>query len=87
MLEIAGGGEDHVAAAETAGVIVEELLLVEAADGLRGAQDRLAERMVLPEILGEELVDEDVGIVFVDLDFFKDDAAFALDFGGGEGRD
>ena len=59
-------------------------MLIEAADGLRGAQDRFAERMVLPEILGEELVDQDVGIVLVDLDLFEDDAAFALDFGGGE---
>ena len=65
--------------AETAGVIVEELLLIEAADSLGGAEDRLAERMVLPEILGEELVDEDVGVVFVDFDLFEDDAAFAFD--------
>ena len=84
VLEIAGGGEDHVAAAETAGVVVEELLLIEAADGLGGSQDRLAEGMIFPEILREELVDEDVGIVFVDLDLFENDAAFALDFGGSE---
>ncbi len=46
---------------------------------VRGAQDRFAERMIFPEILREQLVDEDVGIVFVDLDFFEDDAALALD--------
>ena len=40
--------------------------------------------MVFPEILREELVDQHVGIVFVDLDFFKDDAALAFDFGRGE---
>ena len=40
--------------------------------------------MVLPEVLGEQLVDQDVGIVLVDLDLFEDDAALALDVVGGE---
>ena len=40
--------------------------------------------MILPEALGEELVDQDVGIVFVDLDLFEDHAALALDVSGGE---
>ena len=84
VLKVAGCREDHVAAAEAARVVVDELLLIEASDGLGGAEDRFAEGMVFPEILREEFVDEDVGIVFVDLDFFENDAALALDFGRGE---
>ena len=42
--------------------------------------------MVLPETLREELVNQDVGIVFVDLDLFQDHAPLALDLSGGEHR-
>ena len=46
------------------------------------AQDRLAQRMILPEVLGKDFVDEIVGIVFVHLDLFHDDAALAGNVGG-----
>ena len=36
-------------------------------------------RMVLPEILGEQLVDQVVGRVLDHLDLFEDDLLFALD--------
>ncbi len=81
----AGGGEDHVATAEALAVVAEEGGLVEGGDGVGSAEDGLAEGLVLPEVLGEDFVDEDVGVVFVHFDFFKDDAAFALDVGVGEG--
>ena len=84
VVQVAGGGKDHVAAVEAVAVVVEELLLVEPGDGGRGAEDGLAEGMIFPEVLGEELVDQDVGIVLVDLDLFEDHAALALDVGGGE---
>ena len=42
--------------------------------------------MVFPEILGEDFVDEVVGIVLVHLDFFEDDAALAADVAGVENR-
>ena len=42
--------------------------------------------MILPEVLGKDLVDQDVGIVLVDLDLFEDDAALAFDVGGGKDR-
>src|SRR5271167_3625919 len=38
--------------------------------------------MVLEEILGEDFVDEIIGIIFVHFDLFHDDAAFAGDVGG-----
>ena len=85
VFELAGGGEDHVAAAEALAVIAEEGGLVEGGDGVCGAEDGLAEGLIFPEVLGEDFVDEDVGVVFVHFDFFEDDAAFALDVGVGEG--
>ncbi len=85
VVEIAGGGEDHVGGGEAAGVFVEDDLLGEAGDGFGGAEDGAAEGVVGPEVLGEELVDEVVGIVFVHLDLFEDDALFLGDVFGGEG--
>src|ERR1017187_6840405 len=79
-----GGGEDHVARGEAAGVKVENDLLVEAGDGLHRSEDRAAKRMALPEVLGEGLVDEVVGVVLVHLDLFEDDSLLAGDVFGGE---
>ena len=85
VVEVAGGGEDHVGGGEAAGVLVEDDVLVEAGDGFGGAEDGAAEGVALPEVLGEELVDEVVGVVFVHLDLFEDDALFLGDVFGGEG--
>ena len=84
VLQIAGGGKDHVAGVEALFEEADEGVLLEAADGFAGAEDGLAEGMVLPEALGEDFVDEAVGIVLVHFDFLKDDAALADDFLGGE---
>ena len=81
MMEVAGGREDYVAGVELAGVIVEKARLVKAGNCRRGAEDGLSERVVLPEVLREELVDQNIGVVFVDLDLFEDDATLALDVG------
>ena len=70
---------------EAAGVVVEDGCLVEAGDGFDGAEDGAAEGVALPEFLREELVDEVVGVVFVHLDFFEDDALLAGEVVGGEG--
>ncbi len=85
VVQITGSGEDHVAGAEAVAVVVEQCRLLQAGDGLGGAEDGLADGLIFPEVLGEDLVDEDVRVVFVDLDLFEDDAAFALDIGAGEG--
>ena len=79
VVQIAGRRNDHVAGRELAAVVVQDRGLIEAADRLLGAQDRLAQRMVLEEVLGEDLVHEVVGIVLVHLDLFQDDAALARD--------
>ena len=86
MLQIAGGREDHVPAQEAAFVIAEELVLIELAHRGGGAQNGLAQWMILPEVLGEELVHQHVGIVFVDLDLFENHAALALNVARGKGR-
>ena len=86
VLEVAGGGEDHVACREALPIEADEGVLFEAADGFVGAEDGLAEGVVLPEILGKDLVDEVVGVVLVHLDLFEDDAALAGDVLGGEDR-
>ncbi len=85
MIEVAGGGEDDVPWGELLAVEVEDGLLIEARDGLLGPEDGAAQRVALPEVLGEELVDEIVGVVLVHLDLFEDDALLALDLLGGEG--
>ncbi len=85
VFQIAGCGEDHVAAEETATVIVDELSLIEFPHRRCGPENRLAQRMVFPEVLREQLVHQDVGIVFVDLDLFKNHAAFAFDVARGKG--
>ena len=72
--------KDHVAGLEALLEEADEGVLLETADGFAGAEDGLAERMALPEILHKDFVDERVGIVLVHLDFFEDDAALAGDF-------
>ncbi len=86
VVQVAGRGEDHVATVKPVAVIGKQLLPVEPGDGLRGAQDGPAQRVVLPEALREQLVDQQVGVVLVHLDLFQNHAALALDVGVGENR-
>src|SRR5581483_1665054 len=48
-------------------------------DRLLGSKDRFAEGVILPEVLGEDLMYEVVWAVLVHFDFFQDHAAFARD--------
>ena len=61
-------------------------ILIEAPHRLLGSQDRLAQRVVLEEILGEDLMHQVVGIVLIHLDLFQDDAALARNLVGVEDR-
>ena len=56
-----------------------ERRLIEGADAGGRAEDRPAERMIGPETLREDLVDEIIGRVLDHLDLFEDDFLFALD--------
>ena len=86
VVQVARRGKDHVAAVKAVAVIGEKLFLVELGHRLRGAQNRPAQRMVLPESLREKLVNQHVRVVFVDLDLFQNHTALALDVRGGEDR-
>jgi hypothetical protein len=65
-------------------MVSKELFLVHTAYGGGCAKYRLAERMVLPEILSEQFVDEYVGIVLVNLDLLQDYSPLALNVSGGK---
>ena len=86
VLDVAGRGENHVAGLEALLEEADQRVLLEAADGFAGAEDGLAERMALPEILHEDFMDQRVGIVLVHLDLFEDHAALAGDLLRGEDR-
>jgi hypothetical protein len=79
MLEIAGSGNDDVLGRVGAPEMVAQPLLGERLDALFGPKDRPAQRMALPERLGENLVDEVVRRVLDHLDLFEDDLLLAFD--------
>src|SRR5436190_1693514 len=65
MIQIAGRGNDHVAGRKSLAIEIKDRTAVKSFNCVAGAQDRSAKRMIFPEVLGENLVDEVVGIVFV----------------------
>ena len=77
--QVPGGRHQQVGRRVHAGVIAADHVLVEALHRLRRAQNRLAQRVVFPEIGREDLVDQVVGAVRLHLDLFQDDALFLLD--------
>src|SRR4029077_20640624 len=64
-----------------------EVVSIEAGDdrpleffyGVARAQDRQTEGVVLPETLGEDFMDQVVGIILIHFYFFEDDTALARD--------
>ncbi len=86
MVQVAGRGKDHVAAVKAVAVIGDQALPVQPGNRLRGAQNRPAQRMILPEGLREQLVDQHLRVVLVDLDLFQNHAALALNVGRVEDR-
>src|ERR1019366_2079237 len=58
VIEIAGGGDDDVGGGEAVGVGFDDRRTLEALHGFFGAEDRLAEWVILEKILGEDFVDE-----------------------------
>ena len=81
VAHIPGRRDDHVIGNEEALVVVEQNSLFESLHRFLGSQNRFAERMVVPEVLREDLVDEIVGIIFVHLDLFQNHAALARQLG------
>src|ERR1017187_2619571 len=61
VVEVAGGGKDHVARGKAVGVKVEDGGPGEGGDSLDRAEDGAADCVALPEVLGKGFVDEEVG--------------------------
>jgi hypothetical protein len=85
VLEIAGGRDDQVAPDVRLTEVAEQHVLRERRHRLGGAQDRPAERVIGPVLLGEELVNQIVGGVLDHLDLFEDHLLLALDLVEREG--
>src|SRR3954451_13654957 len=81
MIKISGSRDNDVVGRKPVSVRVENRWPLKPLNRLFGAEDRLAKRMVLPEILCEDLVDQIIGVILVHLDFFHDDAALAANVG------
>ena len=86
VLQVAGGRDDEVRRDVGVAEVLEEQRPRERLDGLRRAENRTAERMAGPVVLGEDLVDEIVGRVLDHLDLFEDHLLLALDVLVGELR-
>src|SRR5215469_18085729 len=86
VIQVPRSGDDDVVRPEPLPIETEQVFLPERAYCLLGSQNGFAQWMIFPEVLGEDLVDEVVGIVFVHLDLFQDHALFAHDVFGIEYR-
>lgn len=84
-VDVAGGGEDHVAGAVAGIEVVFHLGLGEGGDGFLGAEDG-GGHGVGAEVVGHDGFEEDVGgAVEVEGDFFEDDFLFHVEVVGAEG--
>src|SRR5436305_11725806 len=54
VIQVSSGGNDDVVGGEALPVKIKQLFLLERADGFLGTQNRLAQRMVFPEILRKD---------------------------------
>ena len=79
MIQISRRRNDHVVGREALAVKIKQLFLLKGADSFFRSQDRLAQRMVLPEILGKDFMHQIIRIIFIHLDLFQDHAFFASD--------
>ena len=82
VVEVAGGADDEIAGSEVVSIEAGDHRALEFSYRVARAEDRQAESVVLPETLGEDFVDEVVGIVLIHFDFFEDDAALLGDIAG-----
>jgi hypothetical protein len=82
VIEVAGGADDEIAGSEVVSIEAGDDGALELLYGVARAQDRQTERVVFPETLGEDFVDEVVGIVLIHFYFFEDDAALFRDVAG-----
>ena len=86
VFQVSGGRNDQVARHKPLLVKVQHRVPFKLPHRFFGAQDGLAEGMILPEVLGEDFMDQIVGTVFIHLDFFEDHAALPAYVFGAENR-
>src|ERR1700688_3027619 len=86
VIEVAGGADDKISGGEVVAVETRDHGTVEFLDRFPGSQNRQAKRVIFPETLGEDFVDQIVGIVLIHFYFFEDDAALARDIASIEYR-
>ena len=79
VLEVADGRNDQVARRVGVDEVLAETIRVERLDRFARPENGPPERMVLPEALGEQLVDQIVGRILDHLDLFDDHFLLALD--------
>src|ERR1700722_1144314 len=84
VVEMSGGGYDDVAGGKALGIGFADGVALELFHRFFRAQDGFAQRMIFPEVLGEDFVDEVIGIVLIHFNFFENDAALASDIFRGE---
>src|SRR5256712_2275919 len=77
MIQISGSRNNHVSRGKALAVEVHNRHALESPDGVASSKNRPPQRMIFPEILGENFMDQVVGIVLVHLDFFQNYSAFA----------
>ena len=79
VLEIADRRDDQVSRGVARAEVLTQDIRVERVHRFRRAQNRSAERVVFPEALREQLVDQIVGRVLDHFDLFEHDFLFAFD--------
>src|SRR6476646_9878045 len=79
MVEIPRSRDNNISGRESVSIRIQHSIAFEPLHRLLGSQDRLSQRVVLPEILGENLMDEIIRIILIHLDLFHDHATFAGD--------
>ena len=75
MIQAACCRYENVPGIEESAIVVEQHCLLEPADRLLCAQNRLPQRVILPEVLSKYLVNKVVGTVLVHLDLFENHSA------------
>ena len=86
MTEVPGGRDDEAARHVVPAVEPVDLVARRGLDRVGGAEDGPAERMVRPERLGEEVVDDLLGRVLVHVDLLEDHLPLRVEVGGSEPR-
>ena len=76
MFQITRRRHNHVVGHVVAPEVLPQRLLFQPLDAFLGPQDGFAQRVVLPEILGEYLVDQVIGVVLVHLQLFQHHPSF-----------